>query len=82
MTWREHARPIIAKVLADNKDKTEKEIKKALQNAYPYGERARHPYKIWCDEIKVQLGVKKYKKTTKNNISQTNLFVESEVNNG
>ena len=32
MTWREHARPIIAKVLADNKDKTEKEIKKALQN--------------------------------------------------
>ena len=82
MTWREHARPIIAKVLADNKDKTEKEIKKALQNAYPYGERARHPYKIWCDEIKVQLGVKKYKKTTENNISQTNLFVESEVNNG
>ncbi len=82
MTWREHARPIIAKVLADNKDKTEKEIKKALQNAYPYGERARHPYKIWCDEIKVQLGVKKYKKITENNISQTNLFVESEVNNG
>lgn len=59
MTWREHARPIIAKVLADNKDKSEKEIRKALRDAYPYGERARHPYKIWCDEIKVQRGLKK-----------------------
>lgn len=61
MTWREHARPIIAKVLADNKDKTEKEIKKALTIAYPYGERSMHPYKIWCDEIKVQRGLKQFK---------------------
>jgi len=73
MTWREHARPIIAKVLADNKDKTEKEIKKSLQNAYPYGERALHPYKIWCDEIKRQRG---FKKQTSDFIDQkqTNLF--------
>ncbi len=61
MTWREHARPIIAKVLADNKDKSDKEIKRVLRDAYPYGERARHPYKIWCDEIKVQRGLKKSK---------------------
>jgi len=58
MTWREHCRPIIAKVLADNKDKSEKEIRKELRNAYPYGERAMHPYKIWCDEIKRQIGLK------------------------
>lgn len=58
MTWREHCRPIIAKVLADNKDKSEKEIRKELRNAYPYGERAMHPYKVWCDEIKKQRGLK------------------------
>ena len=58
MTWREHCGPIIAKILADNKGKTEKEIKKALQNAYPYGERAMHPYKVWCDEVKTQRGLK------------------------
>lgn len=60
MTWREHARPIIAKVLADNEGKTEKEIRKALREAYPYGQRSMHPYKIWCDEIKVQRGQKKF----------------------
>lgn len=58
MTWREHCRPIIAKVLADNKGKSDKEIRKALQSAYPYGERKYHPYKIWLDEIKVQRGAK------------------------
>jgi len=81
MTWREHARPIIAKVLADNKDKTEKEIKKSLQNAYPYGERARHPYKIWCDEIKIQRGLKKSKTIINTDLNKTDLFGESEVNN-
>lgn len=45
-TWREDCAPIIAKVLADTKGLTEKEIKKALRDAYPYGERAMHPYKI------------------------------------
>ena len=61
-TWRDHCAPIIAKVLADNKGLTEKEIKKALRDAYPYGERAMHPYKIWCDEIQKQRGLKKRKK--------------------
>jgi len=82
MTWREHCRPIIAKVLADNKGKTEKEIKKALQAAYPYGERARHPYKIWCDEIKVQRNLKKKKHIQNFDFKQTDLFKESEVANG
>lgn len=73
MTWREHCRPIIAKILADNKGKEEKEIRTALRNAYPYGQRAMHPYKIWCDEIKRQRGQKKsnFKEIDKN---QINLF--------
>lgn len=62
MTWREHCAPIISAVLAATKGQTEKEIKKALREAYPYGERAMHPYKIWCDEIKIQRGLKKRKK--------------------
>lgn len=54
-TWRQHCRPIIAQVIADNKDKSEKEIRAALREAYPYGERANHPYATWCDEVKKQL---------------------------
>lgn len=57
-TWRDSARPIIAKVLADNEGKTDKEIRRALRDAYPWGQRAMHPYKIWCDEIKVQRQLK------------------------
>lgn len=75
-TWRDSAKPIIAEVIKENTGKTEKEIRKALREAYPYGERALHPYKIWCDEIKVQLGKKKFNERKKDivPINQTNLF--------
>lgn len=55
ITWRQGAAPIIHKVLTENAGKTEKEIRKALRDAYPYGPRKMHPYKIWCDEVNKQL---------------------------
>jgi hypothetical protein len=58
-TWRASARPIIAEVLQKMKDRPEGEIRKALKAAYPWGERKYHPYKIWCDEIRVQRGYKR-----------------------
>ena len=58
MSWREHASPIIARVLAETQGQDEKQIRKALRDAYPYGERKYHPYKIWCDEVKRQRGLK------------------------
>ncbi len=57
-TWRDNARPIIADVIKRVGSDDEKALKKALREAYPYGERANHPYKIWLDEIKVQTGKK------------------------
>lgn len=53
-SWRDSARPIIAKALADTQGQPEAEIKKALFDAYPFGQRAMHPYKIWLNEIKRQ----------------------------
>lgn len=73
-TWRDHCRPIIKKVLEENKDKSEKEIKLALKNAYPYGMRKYHPYKIWLDEIKVQRGLKQSKTLEETDPNQTELF--------
>lgn len=58
-TWRDSARPIIKKALEETKGNSKEEIKKALYDAYPWGERRMHPYKIWLDEIKVQRGLKK-----------------------
>jgi hypothetical protein len=57
--WRQISKPIIGKVLRKNRQKTDKEIRKALSNAYPFGEKARWPYKIWLDEIKLQWGKKR-----------------------
>lgn len=61
-TWRMIAKPIIAETLKEMKGKSEQEIKRALREAYPFGERVYHPYKIWLDEIKRQTGKKEVKK--------------------
>ena len=72
-TWRDGCKPIIHKVLKENEGKTDKEIRKALLEAYPFGERAYHPYKIWLDEIKVQRGLKRTKQQV-NLDNQPSLF--------
>lgn len=59
--WREYCAPIIAKVLDENKGKPEAVIKKALLEAYPFGQRKMHPYKIWLNEIQRQRGLVKVK---------------------
>ena len=76
LTWRDIAKPIIKEVLEATKGKDEKDIKKALRDAYPFGERAMHPYKIWLDEIKFQRGVKRMKSRNgeEPDPSQINLF--------
>lgn len=58
-SWRDIARPIIEKVLKATEGMEEDAIKKALYDAYPFGERHYHPYKVWLDEIKRQRTGKK-----------------------
>lgn len=58
MSWRDDAAPIIAEVITRVSREDMKVLKKALRDAYPYGERANHPYKIWCSEVRYQLGLK------------------------
>jgi len=57
--WRDTARPLVAAALAATAGKPEREVRKALIEAYPFGPRQYHPYKIWLDEIRVQRGLKK-----------------------
>ena len=60
-TCRDRYRPIIARVLDETRGGTESEIRKALRDAFPSGERAYWPYKVWLDEIRVQRGKKRPK---------------------
>lgn len=59
--WRQTASRIIREVMKNNPDADRKKLKRLISEAYPFGERRMHPYKIWCDEVKVQLGTKKRK---------------------
>lgn len=75
MSWRDSARVIIREVLTETRGWPENEIKKALREAYPFGERKYHPYKIWLDEIKVQRGLRTFgHRPEKISENQTNLF--------
>lgn len=56
MTWRERARPIIARVLTETAGRPEKEIRRALKEAFPWGPRAMHPYRAWLAEVREQRG--------------------------
>ena len=58
MTWRDKAKPIIAAVIEAHGTGDIIGLRRALRDAYPWGSRENHPYKIWCDEVRVQLGLK------------------------
>ena len=55
--WRTMAAPLIADILAHSQGKTTAEIRAKLRDAYPFGPRAMHPYKMWLKEIRHQMGV-------------------------
>lgn len=54
-TWREHCSPIITEVIQRVGTEDMKALRKALRDAYPYGEKRYFPYKTWCSEIRRQL---------------------------
>jgi len=69
-TWRDHAKKVILQVIKENKGCDEKTMRKKLRDAYPYGQRAMHPYKVWCDQVNKTLVVL---------YSKNNLFPQSEL---
>ena len=61
-TWRDTAKPIIRDVIRENSGADPKVVRRALRKAYPWGERSMWPYRVWCDEVRKQLGLKPVKK--------------------
>lgn len=53
--WRKIAAPIISRVIAEHGTDNMRGLRRALREAYPFGPRRFHPYRIWCDEIRRQL---------------------------
>ena len=57
-TWRDSFSPIIARVIDQFGTDDMSRLRKELRKAFPSPPRQYHPYKIWLDEIRVQLGLK------------------------
>lgn len=58
--WRSKAAPIIARVLRETQGQPTAVVRRALREAYPFGERSHdpYPYKVWLDEVARQQGRK------------------------
>ena len=54
--WRSIAASVIHRVVQETGYSDLKALRKALRDAYPFGERKYHPYKIWLDEVRRQTG--------------------------
>lgn len=55
--WRLRSREVIRQVLDGlPADATEAQKRAAVGAAYPFGERAHHPYRMWLAEVKLALG--------------------------
>jgi hypothetical protein len=74
--WRNRAAPIIAAVIIRVGPEDYRALRKALHDAYPFGERRMHPYRIWCDEVRRQLAGHQHRRSPQLPVSpgQTTLF--------
>lgn len=59
-TWRAISAPIIAEIVRRVGREDVRALRKALREAYPFGPRQHWPYKVWCDEVRAQLGLKSH----------------------
>ena len=48
--WRARAQAIIRDVEQEQRGRPYASLKRALKEAYPWGARENHPYKMWCRE--------------------------------
>jgi hypothetical protein len=58
VNWKAEARAAIERAYADGvaAGLTGRELRNHVNAAYPFGARERHPYKVWCAEMKQRFG--------------------------
>lgn len=55
MNLRDEYRPLIARIIADNRGQALEDLRRILRDAFPHPPRRYHPYAVWLDEIAHQL---------------------------
>ena len=54
MSWRKRSAAVLNALRPQLEGLDHEEQRKAISAAYPFGERAMHPYKVWLSECRVQ----------------------------
>lgn len=54
--WRDEARTIVTAIVRDVGVRDPVLLRKALYDAYPFGERKDYPYKAWLAVVREQIG--------------------------
>lgn len=57
--WGQRARAVVSRVLTENPTLGAKELKPLLRAAYPFGQRALHPYKVWLKVVREALDTRR-----------------------
>lgn len=52
MTWRTQAHAVLLALRPTLEGLDPQEARKRISEAYPFGERAMHPYKVWLSEVR------------------------------
>jgi hypothetical protein len=78
-SWKTAAHDHIQEVVAANPDATEKELRKLISAAYPWGERTNYPYKAWLAAVRETFTERRLygvptKPATKTDFADTPLF--------
>lgn len=74
MYWADRAAPIVGEVIRRVGRSDQQALRKALAEAYPWGERTNTPYKAWLAEVRRQLGHPLIKPKADPESQQTDMF--------
>jgi hypothetical protein len=79
-TWRDQARPLIDAAITEGRKRglKDRELATFVREAFPWGSREMHPYRIWLSEVRVQLKIKTPAEMKKAEAKGLPLFGEEE----
>lgn len=59
-SWRDQSRPLVDMAITEGRRRglKDRELATFVREAFPWGQRAMYPYRIWLSEVRVQLKIK------------------------
>lgn len=76
MSWRERSIEVIDAVKRANPGADRETLRRLVSEAYPFGERRFHPYKVWLGVVRELLGMTDEQRARRDQAVEAPLFKE------